>query len=619
MRWIWSESVDVAYHYALAARLAEFWSLPPTVDHAFNYYPRLSHTLAALVGVVFGSPLIGLEIVALVSLIVLWSAIVYLLWSLPHTWAAASSAVFIVCLLLNRKLIHAELFGNEIIINFFFPQLVAQALAFLAIVIVLYAEQWGAKPFIRYLVLSAFVLIAAKTHLVPALVLLGLLTGLVILEAALENWPTNAFGAAANAAVGLLLIVITSALVVADPSFKHMKYLANWNGYLALTHISSMRDLAWICLVVVVGSAAILFKWKLLNGSAERTTLAVMKYLGLYGISAAGLCLLQQVLLKLGHGSEYAAKKYAFNLNTVVLLEIALLPLLLISRDSDSISESSRNLCSFFAPFGLIVASLLCIAPSLHMINTAKVVSLERQLRSLRDTAIPRNPGKYNYAVNLQDLSPSTNFLLTLGALNVPYYDPNGMDELFGRQFSDFSSIGTIVTSEGRKPYDLEACRRFVSTSGLALLDGSCVGKSLENLSCQRVNDFTDWVNPRSLQGFSEKEAFGRWTDGARASFMCTLPEGQQGRPTSVKIVTQGFVFGNHSQRAVISINGAAPKEYRYSADQAEQVIELPLPHDSTQEIHISFFLPDAVSPRSLGMNSDSRNIGISVRSIEFK
>ena len=157
MRWIWSASVDVAFHYTLAARLADFWTVPATLDHSldpFIFYPRLSHTLAALVGTLFNSPLIGIQVVALVSLVILWSAIVYLLWSLPGYCAVIASTVFIACLFLNRTLIHAELFGNEIIVNFFFPQLVAQALVFLAIVIVLYAEQYGAKPLGRYLVLE---------------------------------------------------------------------------------------------------------------------------------------------------------------------------------------------------------------------------------------------------------------------------------------------------------------------------------------------------------------------------------------------------------------------------------------------------------------------------------
>jgi hypothetical protein len=623
MRWTWSESVDVAFHYTLTARLADFWTVPATSDHSlddFVVYPKLSHTLAALVGSLFNSPMIGIQVVALVSLVILWSAIIYLLWSLPGWCAAISSIVFIACLLLNRALIHAEFFGNEVIVNFFFPQLVAQTLVILGMVIVLYAEQHGAKPLTRYFVLSAFVLLAAKTHLLPAVVLLGLFTGLVVLEAALASRSITLLRTVANGSVGVLLIAVTSALVVFDPSFEAMKRISNWNGGLPLVYISSKKGLAVLCFIVLIGSLGVIFRWITLRGGADRIKMAVLKYVGLYGISVAGLCLLQIVLLQLGHGSEYAAKKYAFGLNTVVLLEIALLPLLILKPDSEIAQKDRVGLGSYLAPFGLIVASLLCVVPSVRTLDVARVARLERQIGLLRDTVIPRSPGKYDYAVNLQGTSQSTDFLISVGVLNAPFDATNSRDVLFDQPFSDLSAVGTIVTSEHRRPYDIEACRRFVSTSGLVLLDGSCVGRLLKTeTSCQGTIEFTDWVSPQSLQGFSGAEPHGRWTDGSHASFMCKVPAEMEQRPTSVKIVTQGFVTANHTQRAVVSINGGPATEYSYSTSQVGRVIELPLPNASTGEIHINFVLPDAVSPHSLGMSPDPRNLGITVNSIEFK
>ena len=622
MRWIWSGSIDVATHYTLTARLADFWSLPSPVDHSldpFNGYPQVGHILAALVGSLFNSPMIGIQVVILVSLVILWSAIVYLLWSLPGWCAAISSAVLIACLLLNRTLIHAELFGNEVIVNFFFSQLVAQTLVVLGTVSVLYAEQHGAKPLARYFVLSAFVILAAKTHLLPAVVLLGLLAGLVVLEVAMGSRSTIPFRAVLYGSVGLLLIAGAIGLIVVDPSFKAMRQIASNNGYLALAYTSSMRGLVVLCLIVLIGSVGVIVKWIKLSGDPDRVKMAVLKYVGLYGMSVAGLCLLQIVLLQLGHGSEYAAKKYAFGLNSILLLEIALFPLLLIKPDSEVFQKNRSGLVSDLAPFGLIVASLLLIVPAVRTVDVARVVRLEREVRSLRDTVIPRSPGKYDYAVNVQGTLETIDFLISVGVLNSPLDAPNSQDIVYDRPFTDMSTVGTIITSEHRKPYDIQACRRFVTASGLVLLDGSCISRLMIAGLCQGTVDFTDWVSPEFLQGFSGAETHGRWTDGTHASFMCKVPAEMEQRPTSVKIVTQGFVTANHTQRAVVSINGGPATEYSYSTSQVGRVIELPLPNASTGEIHINFVLPDAVSPHSLGMSPDPRNLGITVNSIEFK
>jgi hypothetical protein len=646
MRWMWSQSVDLALHFALSTRLAEFWSLPavydPTLDD-LNFYPRLSHSLAAIVGSVFGSALIGMQLVTLISLVVIWSAVAYLVFSLPRYFALVASAVLIAGLLLNKTVVHLELYGTEVISNFFYPQLVAQALAVLAVVVVIYAEKYGVQPAFRYLILVAFILVVNKTHLVPTVVLLGLLTALVACEliagwasgrervfvngaTCAGNGATGARGFRAlgwNAVAGLLLIVVTIAIVIFDPLFKAMAANAKNNGSLPLTYVSSMKGLAILCVIVAISSAAVVYKWAKFGGAEERQGFAALKYVGLYGLSAAGICLLQIAALKLGHGSEYAAKKYAFSLHTVLLLECALmLPVLLVRKGAAArqAGRDDRNAIDCVLPVLLTFLSLLCTVPLRgRALDTAKAVSLERQIRLLRGTVIPRNPGKYDYAVNLENGSPTIDYMMSIGVLEAPRLG-NAFEILRGRQLNDLSNVGTIVTSEHRQPYDVAACRRFVSATGLVLLDGDCLRKSLANSLplCQGTIDFSGWLGGESVAGFSHAEGFGRWTEGTRASFTCALAAAAR-RPSLVRISTQGFVSGSHAQRVVIAINGGRPSEHHYDAYTPESVIELPVPADSTREIKISWSLPEAVSPKELGLSADDRKLGIGVRSVEFK
>jgi hypothetical protein len=79
----------------------------------------------------------------------------------------------------------------------------------------------------------------------------------------------------------------------------------------------------------------------------------------------------------------------------------------------------------------------------------------------LRDTVIPRSPGKYDYAVNLPGGSPTIAYMMSIGVLNAPGTG-NSYDILYDRQLSQLSTVGTIVTSEHRRPYDIEVCRRLM-------------------------------------------------------------------------------------------------------------------------------------------------------------
>ena len=57
---IWTHSVDLAHHYALAFRISENWTLVGTDDPTLgemNFYPSTSHALAAIVGLFFNSTL----------------------------------------------------------------------------------------------------------------------------------------------------------------------------------------------------------------------------------------------------------------------------------------------------------------------------------------------------------------------------------------------------------------------------------------------------------------------------------------------------------------------------------------------------------------------------------
>jgi hypothetical protein len=139
--------------------------------------------------------------------------------------------------------------------------------------------------------------------------------------------------------------------------------------------------------------------------------------------------------------------------------------------------------------------------------------------------------------------------------------------------------------------------------------------------TCEGLFDFTSdgSVPGDALRGFSVAEPHGRWTDGKEATFVCTLPSGNEKPPSTVRITTWGYVYSGHLQEVTISINGRKATEVHFGPGSDGKVVELPLPNSPGNKLSIEFSLPDAVSPRDLGMNSDPRKIAISIGAIEFR
>jgi hypothetical protein len=63
-----------------------------------------------------------------------------------------------------------------------------------------------------------------------------------------------------------------------------------------------------------------------------------------------------------------------------------------------------------------------------------------------------------------------------------------------------------------------------------------------------------------------------------------------------------------------LSVNNGPSEQYDFDK---ERMIAIRLPPDKDQ-LKLDFALPDAVSPKDLGLSKDSRKIGILVRSINF-
>src|SRR4051812_27855409 len=133
----YSASVDVAHHYALVNWLAQHWSVArdsTSILGEMTVYPRYSHALAAILSRLVGSPFLAMQIVASAAVVVTWAALALSSRLMARGASWFFTAALVVLLALNRRFLGLEVFGHEILGNFFFSQLAAQA-AFMVVLV----------------------------------------------------------------------------------------------------------------------------------------------------------------------------------------------------------------------------------------------------------------------------------------------------------------------------------------------------------------------------------------------------------------------------------------------------------------------------------------------------
>ena len=118
--------------------------------------------------------------------------------------------------------------------------------------------------------------------------------------------------------------------------------------------------------------------------------------------------------------------------------------------------------------------------------------------------------------------------------------------------------------------------------------------------------------------GWGQNEDWGVWSIGKETLLALFMPSGT---PKILTLDVRAFINNQHpSQQVNISINGLFLKTVTLSAFDGNK-IELNLPPSTygKEWIEIGFSLPQAVSPKELGMGEDNRKLGIGLKSVVFR
>jgi hypothetical protein len=270
--------------------------------------------------------------------------------------------------------------------------------------------------------------------------------------------------------------------------------------------------------------------------------------------------------------------------------------------------------CSFFA-MGVSAIAFLSISPFGRVVSAKEIAKTERVVHELKSLVPRLSHGMNAYAVGLPGHSGVIDYLVTIGVLETKR-DSNSYDVLYKRSFTNPEHVGYLFTGVGMKPWDVESCRKIRPTESLVALDGQCVFQAIGSGCGEEIDLSVDFSLNIKTVGISSPEPDGRWTDGSTASLSCSLAQKQ---PSTVIIDASAFLPGNHSQRVVASVNGSSKSLFLFTSKNPHQVLALPIPGGNSGLLELRFELPDALSPKSVGLNADPRTLGVKLRSIHIE
>ncbi|SHG39698.1 hypothetical protein [Massilia sp. CF038] len=610
---VWSASVDLTHHYALVYRLAEQWSVSgsdPSLGE-MNYYPRLGHALAALMGAALDSPFLGMHVVALLCFGSLWAAVGALFASLQRNAALLASLTLALLLYVNFNWFGYQLHGSEVVGNYFFSQLMAQAMAVGALALGAACDVRG-RPWHGVAVIVLAIPVVEATHLLPALELLGML-GVLLALRNLPPYPVRT-SALVRALASLAVFGAAGAAALYHPAFAAMREIAQNDGRLPLAGLEARWALPLLAVLVLCIAAALLWDSVRARHNANAPSRAVEKYLGAYGVALGTLCLLQLGALLLGGGSSYAVKKYAFGLSSFVVIALALV----IGRAAARWlpGQAGPWLCGA-AMAALVPASFLFTADQRQMLDGSEMVALERRLVALQAAMPPPPAGKTDVIIDLPDQPMMVNYMFSIAVAHTPRL--YGEDLLSKNKLDHAAHYNHIISARIGSRFKNRSCTQG-SVGTLQYSDAACVTRSLAAASlCKGTFDFSSAgnVDPAMLTGFSAPEAYSRWTAERSVSFSCTVDKA----PRALVLRAGAFLNDKlQQQRVEIALNGVKLGSELMQRPGEVETLRTVLPALSpTTIVTITLTMPDAVAPKALGMGDDGRLLGLNIHSIGFE
>ena len=140
---------------------------------------------------------------------------------------------------------------------------------------------------------------------------------------------------------------------------------------------------------------------------------------------------------------------------------------------------------------------------------------------------------------------------------------------------------------------------------------GELLGKDLTTLVPEAFSSLV-------VKGWSDPEWWGVWSQSPQAVLRIPPFAALRGKPALLELTFNGYLQPGHAwQRVEILLNGETVFTDALAIDGPDRTIRLELtPAQTLQDIRLEFRLPDAVSPRDLGISEDARELAVGLKGL---
>ena len=443
-------SGDVGPHYALIRAIMDLhgWGRPPPAPNLgpMAFYPPLAHWLAAEIGELLGSGLLGMTVVASSAVGLFYLAM--FIFSFRIDRHAPLIACFITII---YALLRGPIFGRQVVNNYFFSQLVGSTIAIWTLLIVLHKfHKWKAFAIDLFVLGAGQVLVA--THLTPAAQLLAAYCTILLIHA----WNKLSWESLGRL---ILFLGISLILTFLNPIAHEMIVIAQAGGGAHVNHMLGNRFVQIIFLIL--GCYASI---KLILNTRKDEDAGM--FLGCMGLSSCGLAFIQIFLLCIGIGSDYAIAKHLFVAMALFIFVVS------ANLSLKTIQATVTN--GWSAASGLASCSILALLTSRadlypSMVNLNEVEIFQSAIRDLM--------GRIDISDGRRPIALATNwpknisYMITAGDLRFPIFA--AADILFDKPLPE--ELVSVVLMPADDPSIVQSCTTVsYSNQAVTALNYSC-------------------------------------------------------------------------------------------------------------------------------------------------
>ncbi len=606
---ILSQSVDSSYHMQVMEVVRNAFLVPPQ-GHEFMaemaIYPKLSHRLAALAANLGWPELNALLLVGVTSAAIVWLALFDQARRVSLGYMTVCAGLMVVDVLVVRAA-----FGGELIDNFFYPQIVGEAVAVLGLVGGGVLLPRSRPLFVVYA--TAVVLLTGCFHLVPTLKLAGALMAMLGLA-----WLRDLIHGRRFDWVGLLGLFAILGGVVGSPFFWRMRWMAINNGSLNLAVKLPLEGLAAAAGVLLLLSAWILVvELTRAPGAVEAdekpTAAAVL--LAAFGAAAAASMLAQYAMWELRHdGSPYAVMKHSFGVFSLLAFVVPLWGLTVLGLRSNSLNEPPAwaRAVGPAPAFAAQLVVMLCLFLRPSVFDVPKVNAVLRDVREIRLT---RGLQGEQVMFSASDMPPITTYMATIAMLRSPH-GGNVLSLMHDGRPDRPGDVPYIVTLAG-DAYDKPGCRSGAPLGLVVVVVGACIEPPSLLFKAGGAGV------PYLREGWGLPELGGVWSNGKRAVVDLPIAPAQRTLTSaSIQVAAFAFLPQNGSTRTVtVSAPGAAPETFTFNRQDAirhDYLLALPPEALKGEFVRVTFDIKDPQTPRELGLGADDRALGAGLEAMRI-